>query len=102
MDKTVDERHDHRCMQAVTGHITEEQRLASVGHGDEVEIVAAQACRHPVLDADTAPGAGWRTLWQEELLYLLGQRIFQAVNFNISVPVEAGNVHHIRYSHIIF
>ena len=61
MDEAVEQRHDDRCVQAVPGDVADKERLALVGHGDEVEEIPSQTLGHAVLHADAGTVADRRT-----------------------------------------
>ncbi len=87
MDEAVQKRHDHGSMKAMAGDVADEDLLATVGHGDEIEKIPAQAEGHPVLGADAAPVAGRAALGEKQLLYVAGE---VDVDFQVAV---AGVVH---------
>src|SRR5690349_22361018 len=77
MDVAIEERHDHRCVQAMAGDVADDECPAAVRHGDEVEIVTTQPLGHEVSVADAVPAADRRALGQKELLHVAGKLQFQ-------------------------
>jgi hypothetical protein len=73
MNVTVQERH-HQCgLQTVPGDIADENHLAAVRQGNDIEEISTHALGHAVLEAGATPTADRRTFREENLLDPSGQ-----------------------------